>query len=45
MVGLAAYYEEVVFVDIAVVYALLSFGATMFIARYIERTKENQEAV
>lgn len=45
MVGLAAYYEEVVFVDIAVVYALLSFGATMFIARYIERTKENPEAV
>jgi multicomponent Na+:H+ antiporter subunit F len=41
MVALAAFYEQVVFVDIAVVYALLSFGATMFIARYIERHKES----
>ena len=40
MVAFAAYFEEVVFVDIAVVYAILSFGATMFIARYIEQTKE-----
>ena len=43
MVAFAAYFEEVVFVDIAVVYALLSFGATMFIARYMEQTKENEE--
>jgi multicomponent Na+:H+ antiporter subunit F len=42
MVAFAAFFEEVVFVDIAVVYALLSFGATMFIARYIEQTKENE---
>lgn len=40
MVAFGAYLEEVVFVDIAVVYALLSFGATMFIARYIESHKE-----
>jgi multicomponent Na+:H+ antiporter subunit F len=44
MVAFAAYFEQVVFVDIAVVYALLSFGATMFIARYIEQTKEKEGA-
>ena len=40
MVAFAAFFQEVVFVDIAVVYAILSFGATMFIARYMERSKE-----
>jgi len=42
MVGLGAYYQEVVLIDIAIVYALLSFVSTLFIARYMERTKEKE---
>jgi len=42
MVGLGAYYLEVVLIDIAIVYALLSFVSTLFIARYMERTKEKE---
>jgi multicomponent Na+:H+ antiporter subunit F len=40
MLGLGAYYMEVIFIDIAIVYAILSFVTTLFIARYIETTKE-----
>ncbi len=36
MMILAAVYDSVVMVDIAIVYAALSFVGTMFIARYIE---------
>ena len=42
MIGLAAFYEEVVLIDIAIVYALLSWVATLFIAKYIENTKEKE---
>lgn len=37
MLVLAAAYDSVVIVDIAMVYAGLSFVETMYIARYIER--------
>lgn len=36
MIVLAAHFESVVMVDVAIVYAGLSFVSTMFIARYIE---------
>ena len=45
MVALGAFYEEVVFIDIAIVYALLSFVTTIFIARYIEGSKEVEGVV
>jgi multicomponent Na+:H+ antiporter subunit F len=36
MVLLAAVYDSVVMVDVAIVYAALSFVGTIFIARYLE---------
>nr|WP_321499503.1 monovalent cation/H+ antiporter complex subunit F [uncultured Dethiosulfovibrio sp.] len=36
MIVLAVHFESVVMVDVAIVYAGLSFVSTMFIARYIE---------
>ncbi|HCL78533.1 MAG TPA: cation:proton antiporter [Synergistaceae bacterium] len=36
MILLSAYFDSVVMVDIAIVYAALSFVGTMFIARYLE---------
>ncbi|MGA1820737.1 MAG: cation:proton antiporter [Thermoplasmatota archaeon] len=42
MIGLGAYYEEVVFIDIAIVYAILSFVTTLFIAKYIASRKEKE---
>ena len=36
MVVLAVGYDQVVFVDIAIVYALLSYVTTLFIAKYLE---------
>jgi multicomponent Na+:H+ antiporter subunit F len=35
MVILGLIYQEVIFIDIAIVYALLSFVSTLFIAKYI----------
>ncbi len=40
MIVLAAIMEEPIIVDIALVYALLSFVATLYIARYLRRKKE-----
>jgi multicomponent Na+:H+ antiporter subunit F len=37
MILLAAVYRQSVFVDVAIVYALLSFVGTLFIARYLKR--------
>ena len=37
MILLAAVYRQVVFIDVAIVYALLSFVGTLFIARYLKR--------
>ncbi|ADE57395.1 MULTISPECIES: monovalent cation/H+ antiporter complex subunit F [Aminobacterium] len=36
MVLLSAVYDSVVMIDVAIVYAALSFVGTMFIARFIE---------
>lgn len=35
MIVLAAAFRQVVFVDVAIVYALLSFVGTLFIAKYL----------
>jgi len=39
MVVLGAAFEQVIFVDVAIVYALLSFVTTLYIAKYIEKGK------
>ena len=36
MVVFGAAYEEVIYIDVAIVYALLSFISTLFIAKYLE---------
>jgi multicomponent Na+:H+ antiporter subunit F len=43
MIGLGAYYREVVFIDIAIVYAILSWVTTLFIAKYIGQSEEKRE--
>jgi multicomponent Na+:H+ antiporter subunit F len=35
MIVLAAAFRQVIFVDVAIVYALLSFVGTLFIAKYL----------
>jgi len=39
MVVLGAAFDEVILIDVAIVYALLSFIGTLFMAKYIERGK------
>lgn len=39
MVLLGAAFKEALYIDVAIVYALLSFVTTLFIARYIEKGK------
>lgn len=39
MVILGAAFEEIIYVDVAIVYALLSFITTLFVAKYIEKGK------
>jgi len=39
MVVLGAAFHEAIYVDVAIVYALLSFVTTMFIAKYMEKGK------
>ena len=36
MVMFGAAYREVIYIDVAIVYALLSFISTLFIAKYLE---------
>ena len=36
MIVLGAAYNQVIFVDVAIIYALLSFVGTLYIARYLE---------
>ena len=36
MVALGAGYKEVIYIDVAIVYAILSFIATLYIAEYLE---------
>ena len=35
MILLAVFYRQVVFVDVAIIYALLSFVGTLYLAKYI----------
>ncbi len=39
MVVLGAAFRQPVYLDVAIIYALLSFVTTLFIARYIEKGK------
>ena len=36
MVIFGAIYNEIIYIDVAIVYALLSFVSTLFIAKYLE---------
>lgn len=36
MVAFGAAFNEVIYIDVAIVYALLSFVSTLFIAKYLE---------
>jgi len=36
MVAFGAAFKEVIYIDVAIVYALLSFISTLFIAKYLE---------
>jgi multicomponent Na+:H+ antiporter subunit F len=36
MVIFGAAYQEIIYIDVAIVYALLSFISTLFIAKYLE---------
>lgn len=39
MVLLGAAYKQVIFIDVAIVYALLSFVGTLYVAKYLEGSK------
>lgn len=39
MVVLGAAFDEVILIDVAIVYALLSFITTLYIAKYVEKGK------
>ena len=39
LIVLAAAYKQAMFIDIAIVYAMLSFGGTIYFARYLEAKK------
>lgn len=39
MVILGAAFREAIYIDVAIVYALLSFVTTLFIAKYVEKGK------
>lgn len=42
MILFGAAYEEVIYIDVAIVYALLSYIATLYIAKYIERRAKDK---
>jgi len=35
MILLGVYYKQLIFIDVAIVYALLSFVSTLYIAKYV----------
>ena len=39
LIVLAAAYNQVIYIDIAIVYAMLSFVGTLFFAKYLEGAK------
>jgi len=42
MILFGAAFEEVIYIDVAIVYALLSYIATLFIAKYMERRAKDK---
>lgn len=42
MILFGAAFEEVIYIDVAIVYALLSYIATLYIANYMERRAKNK---
>lgn len=42
MILFGAAFEEIIYIDVAIVYALLSYVATLYIAKYIERSAKNK---
>ena len=42
MILLGAAFQEVIYIDVAIVYALLSYIATLYIAKYIERRNKDK---
>jgi len=37
MIVLGAAFDQVIYIDVAIIYALLSFVGTLYVARYLER--------
>ena len=37
MIVLGAAFDQIIFIDVAIIYALLSFIGTLYVARYLER--------
>jgi multicomponent Na+:H+ antiporter subunit F len=42
MILFGAAFEEVIYIDVAIVYALLSYIATLYIAKYLERRAKDK---
>lgn len=42
MILFGAAFEEIIYIDVAIVYALLSYVATLYIAKYIERRAKDR---
>lgn len=42
MILFGAAFEQVIYIDVAIVYALLSYIATLYIAKYIERRAKDK---
>ena len=42
MILFGAAFEEIIYIDVAIVYALLSYIATLYIANYMERRAKNK---
>jgi len=42
MILFGAAFEEVIYIDVAIVYALLSYIATLYIAKYMERRAKDK---
>jgi len=37
MIVLGAAFDQIIYIDVAIIYALLSFVGTLYVARYLER--------
>ncbi|MDD3655619.1 MAG: cation:proton antiporter [Atribacterota bacterium] len=42
MILFGAAFEEIIYIDVAIVYALLSYIATLYIAKYLERRAKDK---